>query len=76
MKTIPNNQFQIPNKFQDPNSNVENKGNASLSFPGFGHWVIGTWCLFGIWCLKLGILISYRKPYTVNRTPSSFFTMG
>ena len=35
-----------------------------------GHWLIGAWCLFGIWCLDFGAFL-HRLPSTLNRKPSS-----
>jgi hypothetical protein len=43
----PSTKFQIPNKLQAPNSNDRN--SFVLDF--------GAWNLFGIWCLKFGILV-------------------
>jgi hypothetical protein len=42
---IPNSKSQINSKFQTPKLQTEK----------FGHWNFGYWCLFGIWCLVLGI---------------------
>ncbi len=50
---IPNNKSQIPNKFQIPNP----------KFQTIRSLAIGTWILFGIWCLLFGAsAVSIAQP--------------
>jgi hypothetical protein len=70
VKKIPIHKSQIPNKFQVPNSNVQNKGAVNAIILRLSHWFIGNWCFFGAWCLGFGILFFHHPPYAVHRKPS------
>ncbi|MCJ7524898.1 MAG: hypothetical protein MUP71_06690 [Candidatus Aminicenantes bacterium] len=52
MKKREKNKNQIPNKFQVPNSNFQNKGAVNAIILRLGYWVIEFWCLFGAWDLE------------------------
>jgi hypothetical protein len=64
-RKIPNHKFQITNKFQVPNSNVQNKGTFAFSF---FVWVIGLLgfvicLLFGAWYLEFNVGDPPDRPY-------------
>jgi hypothetical protein len=49
---ITSTKFQTNPKFQIPISKRKPLARNSIRL---GHWVIGIWCLFGIWNLGFGI---------------------